>query len=84
MSKQKYGTGKIRPFSMAYDAIPGGMLSVVRNEILVKCKWSDELFYKKKNGQRSISDEDAKTVEKIFRKHGVDACTGTPLESVAQ
>ncbi len=67
-------------FEKAYNNVRRGKMSLVREAIMTSCNWKSlSLFSQKKNGKRSITNEEAMLIRDIFKNEGIDADSGDLL-----
>jgi hypothetical protein len=71
-----------RGFLKAYDLLPAGIQSDVRNQIQKSCDWNaDSTFYAKVKGTTPIKSPEWRVLEEIFQAHGIDVHSGKSLKS---
>ena len=72
-------------FLAAYEMLPAGIQSKVRERIQKECDWrSDFTFYGKVKGTARIKNPEWKVLEEIFADYGIDAHTGKTYQPSIQ
>lgn len=75
---------QLEGFAKAYDLLPAGVQSNVRDKIKDTCDWQAEskecgTFHNKRKGASPINKLEAKALKTIFAKYNIDVATGEYL-----
>jgi len=72
----------LRGFQKAWDLIPAGEISKVKQQILSDTGWKDSTFYKKRTGTNPLNKMEVYFLTRIFEAQGI-SIDGTYLKQMA-
>jgi hypothetical protein len=81
VNTKKTGWGSGGTFSDAYESFHPVVRKEIYRKIMEWTEWSKYTFYAKKNGVHPLKPLEAKIIDLIFKKYGVDAWTGEEIEA---
>lgn len=72
---------KTKGFDSTYKSMPLKHAIAIRNELMLKNRWSPTSFNQKRLGQRKPTLTEIATIENVFGSFGIDPWTGKKLKT---